>query len=91
MNRRKCKVCTDNVHGASYAKHMRIKIHLESVKQNESIIPEWLFQEPIEKNTKKLHNAKQLKQIARDYVKLDDKHLNKEIAKKMKNQYYFTD
>ena len=54
-------------------------------------IPEWSFQEPIEKKVKKLYNPKQLRQIARDNIKLDDKELNKELAKKMLFPFYFTD
>ena len=46
------------------------------------IIPEWLFQEPVEN---KIHNPKSLKQIARYNIILDDKPLNKELAKKMIN------
>ena len=37
-------------------KHLRSKIHLENDKQNEMIVPEWLFKEeqtPIEKKIKK--------------------------------------
>ena len=45
MNSRKCKI---DVHRASYVKHLRSKKHLENEKQNEMIIPEWLFKEPIE-------------------------------------------
>ena len=55
------------------------------------ILSEWLFQEPIENKIKKLYNPKPLRQIARDNVKLDDKELNKELAEKMLNPYYFTD
>ena len=55
------------------------------------IIPEWLFQEPSENNTKKIYNPNSLKQLARDNIKLDDKQLNKKLAKKMPNPYYFTD
>ena len=55
------------------------------------IIPEWLFQEPIENKIKKIYNPRSLKQIARDNIRLDDKQLNKELAKKMNNPYYFTD
>ena len=32
-----------------------------------------------------------MKRIARENIKLDDKQLNKEVAKGMKNPYYFTD
>ena len=55
------------------------------------IIPEWLFQEPVENKIKKIYNPKSLKQLARNNIKLDDKQLNKELAKKMINPYYFTD
>ena len=55
------------------------------------IIPEWLFKEPVENKIKKLYNPKSLKQLARDNIRLDDKQLNKELAKKMLNPYYFTD
>ena len=34
-------------------KHLRGKKDLENVKQNEMIIPEWLFQEPVENKNKK--------------------------------------
>ena len=55
------------------------------------IIPEWLFKEIIEKKINKLYNPKSLKQIARDNIRLDDKQLNEELAKKMISPYYFTD
>ena len=55
------------------------------------IIPEWLFKEPLENKIKTIYNPKSLKQIARNNIKLDDKQLNKELAKKMVNPYYFTD
>ena len=55
------------------------------------IIPEWLFQEPCENKIKEVYNPKPLKQIFKDKIKLDDKQLNKELAKKMINPYYFTD
>ena len=46
------------------------------------VIPEWLFQEPIENQIKKIYIPKSLKQIARDKIRLDDMQLNKELAKK---------
>ena len=55
------------------------------------IIPEWLFKEPIENKTDKVYNSKSLKQLARDNIRLDDKKINKELAKKMINPYFFTD
>ena len=91
MNSRKCDVCNIDVHRASYIKHLSSKKHIENIKQNEMIIPEWLFQEPVENKVKKIYNPKSLKQLARNNIKLDDKQLNKELAKKMINPYYFTD
>ena len=91
MNSRRCEICKVDVHRASFVKHLKSKKHLENKKQNEMIIPEWLFQEPVENKIKKLYNPKSLKQLARNNIKLDDKQLNKELAKKMLNPYYFTD
>ena len=91
MNSRKCEICNVNVHRSSYQKHLRSKKHFENIKRNEMIIPEWLFQEPVENKIKKIFNPKSLKQLARNNIKLDDKQLNKELAKKMMNPYYFTD
>ena len=51
MNSRKCEVSDIDVHRASYIKHLRSKKHLENIKQNEMIIPDWFFQEPIENET----------------------------------------
>ena len=91
MNSRKCDICHVDVHRASYNKHLRSKKHLENIKLNEMIIPEWLFQEAIENKIKKIYNPKSLKQLARNNIRLDDKQLNKELAKKMINPYYFSD
>ena len=91
MNSRKCEICNVDVHRASYSKHLRSKTHLANIEQNEMIIPEWLFQEPAENKIKKIYNPKSLKQLARNNIKLDDKQLNKELAKRMINPYYFTD
>ena len=41
------------------------------------IIPEWLFQEPVEIKIDKIYNPKSLKQYARDNIELDDKQLKK--------------
>ena len=91
MNSRRCEICNIDVHRASYNKHMRSKKHIENMKQDEMIIPEWLFKEPIENKIEKIYNPKPLKQLARKNIKLDDKQLNKELAKKMINPYYFSD
>ena len=89
MNSRKCEICNVSVHKASFVKHLRSNKHLENLKQNEMITPEWLFQEPVENKVKKIYNPKSLKQLARDNIRLDDKQLNKELAKKMHNSFLF--
>ena len=83
MNSLRCDVCNFDVHRASYVKHLKSKKHLENEKQNGMIIPDWFFQGLIEIKIKKIYNPKRIKQIARDDVKLDDEHLNKQLAKKM--------
>ena len=90
MNSRKCEICNVDVHRASYIKHLRSKKHMENIKQNGMIIPEWLFQEPVENKIKKIYNPKPLRQLARDIFRLDDRQLKKELARKMINPYYFT-
>ena len=90
MNGRKREVCNVDVHRASYMKHLRSKKHMENMKQIEMNIPEWLFKEPVENKVNKIHNPRSLKQIARDCIRLADKQLNEELAKKMLNTYYFT-
>ena len=91
MNSRRCDICNADVHRASYMKHLRSKKHLENMKQNEMIIPYWLFREPVENKINKIYNPKSLKQVARNNIRLDDKQLKKELARKMINPYYFTD
>ena len=49
------------------------------------IIPEGFFkqeQTPIKKKIRKAYNPKTLKQIARQNIKMNDKELNEELAKK---------
>ena len=46
---------------------------------------------PLKIKFKKTFNHKPFKQIARDNIKIDDEQLNKEIARKIINPYYFTD
>ena len=41
-NSRRCEICKVIVHRASMQKHLGKK-HLENGKQNEMIIPDWLF------------------------------------------------
>ena len=91
MNRRRCEICNVDVHRASYIKHLSSKKHKENLKQNEMIILEWFFQEPVENKINKIYNPRSSKEIARDNINLDDKQLNKELARKMINPYYFSD
>ena len=91
MKSRRCEICNIDVHRASYKKHLRSKKHIENMKQNELIIPEWLFKESIENKFNKIYNPKSLKQIAPDNIRLDDKQLIKELAEEMINPSYFTD
>ena len=91
MNSRRCEICNVDVHRASYNKHLRSKKHLENLKLTEMIIPEWLFRESIENKIEKIYNPISLKKLARNNIKLDDKQLNKELAKKMINPYSFSD
>ena len=66
-NNRTCKVCNDNVHRASFVKHLRSKKHLEIIRRNEIIIPECLFKEEqanIQKQIKNIYNPKTLQQLA---------------------------
>ena len=46
---RRCDNCNIDVHRESFAKHIKNEELVENVKQDEIIIPEWLFQKPIEK------------------------------------------
>ena len=67
------EVCNANVHRASFVKHLRSKKNLETIEQNEMIIPYWLFKEeqaPIKKQSKNLYNPKTLQQLARKNKKI---------------------
>ena len=85
MNSRRCEIYNVDVHRASYNKHLRSKKHTENIKHNEMIIPEWLFKKNNEIKIKKIYNAISFKKLARNKINLDDKQLNKELAKKMIN------
>ena len=74
-------ICDTNVHKSSIAKHLRSIKHLE----NQSIIPNNFFNENISSSSKintKKYNPLKLSDLARDKIKLNDRELNKEIAKK---------
>ena len=56
------------------------------------IIQKWLFKEeqaPIKNKIKRIYNSKTLKKIARENIKMNDKELDKYLAKKLINGYYF--
>ena len=89
-NSRTYEICNVNVHRASMQKHLRSKKHLENIKQNEKVIPEWLFKEersPIKKKIQKLYTFKTINHLAREKIKLDDR----DLAKILIIPYYFTD
>ena len=53
-NSRRCDTCNIDIQRASFAKHLRIKKHSEKEKHGALVISEWLFQEPIESNLRKM-------------------------------------
>ena len=71
-NSRTCENCNVIVRRASMQKRLRSKKHLESIEQNEIIIPEWLFKQEQTHNMKKLQKVnypETLKQLARAKIK----------------------
>ena len=57
-------------------------------------IPDWLFQELLENPReiqRRIYNPRTLREIAREKFEIDEKLLNKELAEKTINAYYFTD
>ena len=58
VNSRRCDIFNIDVHRASYAKHLRSKNLIENEKQNDIIIPEWLFEDPIEIKSQNIYNPK---------------------------------
>ena len=69
---------------------------MRSIKheENQFIIPNNFFNENLLSSSKintKNFNHKCLIKLARDKIKLNDRELNKEIAKRMLNPYYFKD
>ena len=68
----KCDICKIDVQGASFAKHLKSKKHLEKIKQKVMSIPDWLFEE-INENAinipRRICNPTILKQIAREILK----------------------
>ena len=44
-NNRRCENCKVDVHRASMQKHFRSRKHSENRRQNDIIIPEWLFKQ----------------------------------------------
>ena len=88
MNSPKREIGNVDGHRASYGKQLRSKKHLENQKMIEMMIPEWLFQEPVENKINKIFDPKSLEQIARDKTNLGDKQLNKKLAKRIINLFF---
>ena len=53
------------------------------------IIPEWVYKEPIENKIKFIYSPKPLKRIAKENNKKVDNLLEKEIAKKLINSFFY--
>ena len=71
-NSRRCEICNVDVPRALMQKHLRSKKPLEKEKQNEMIVPEWLFKEeeaPFKNKIKVVNNPKTLKEIARENIR----------------------
>ena len=64
MNSRKSVVSNIDFHRASFVKHLRSKKLVENIEKNDMIIPEWLFQKPVEKKIKKIYKPNPLRQLA---------------------------
>ena len=54
---------------------------------DEIVLSELFYQELNENKIKSIYIPKPSRQLARNNIKLDDKQLNKELAKKMINPY----
>ena len=63
---------------------------MEKIKQDQLILPELVFQEPIEKKIKNIDTPKPLRETAREILETNDKLLNKELAQKAPSPYYST-
>ena len=91
--KRHCNICNVDTYRASYAKHFRSQKHLGNNRQGYIIIPERVFkkkQQHIKNKILKIQNAKPLRKIDRQNIRLDHKELFKELARKIFNPYYFT-
>ena len=77
-----CRICNTIFHRASIATQLRSKKHLE----NQMIIPHNLFDEnqpsTSRQNINRIYNPPRLSKLARNKIILDDKQLNRELAKK---------
>ena len=89
-NKKYCEKCGILIHRASLAKHLRSKKHLNKLQNDNEDQQENILQPTTSKKNITI-NPLSLKELARDNIKLTDKELNKEIAKKMINPYYFKD
>ena len=84
-NSRSFDICNIGIHEASYAKRLRSKQHLENIRQDDIITPEWLFKEEqtaTKKKIKEVDNPKTLKQMAREIIIIFVNDSGIEVAKK---------
>ena len=91
---RRCDICNFNVPGASFAKQLRCKNHLENSRQDDIFIPGWTFQERNEifnNIPRRTYKPKPSKLITSKYNETHDKEVTEELAEKLVNPFYFTD
>ena len=74
-----------SIHRGSLAKHLKSKKHINKLSNKNEDQPS------ISKTENIKNNPESLKKLARDKIDLNNKDLNKEMAKKMLNLYYFSD
>ena len=77
-----------NVHRASMSKHLKSKKHMNKLS-NKNDDQKNIADKPSTSKEDIKNIPKSLKELARDKINLKDKDLNKQIAKKMLNPYYF--
>ena len=83
-NQRCCEVCNISIHRASYAKHLRSKSHSE----NEKVIPSNFFNEAT--TSRQSTRVPSLKDSAKQTINISGKTLEKGMAERILNPYYFS-
>ena len=87
-NQRYCDVCNIKIHRASMAKHLKSKKHLNN-KEDQTFGLDQETEDLSNHQSTSKSNPKSLRELAGDKIKLNNRELNKLLAKKMLNPYYF--